>query len=246
MSGRTALDDGLVVGHDAAGGFYAVGQQDGEVRYLVPGSYEWMETEMGHAAWVHWTLMGDVEGFYADMREPGWEAESAALTPDQGLSTSGPAPMSAAVGRAAQTGSGRWRTADAPPRCRSRCSSSARAIMHFVKPGAYEATVPDPLPGHREIVYVSGVAEIAGALALLDRRSRAVGGLVADRAAARSLPRQREHGGQRGALPGGPGSAPVGPAADSGAAHRLGVARVLTTAVPISRPSLKASVGTRR
>lgn len=44
-------------------------------------------------------------------------------------------------------------------------------IMHFVKPGAYEATVPDPLPGRREIVYVSGVAEIAGALALLDRRS---------------------------------------------------------------------------
>ena len=44
-------------------------------------------------------------------------------------------------------------------------------IMHFVKPGAYQATVPDPLPGHREIVYISGVAEIAGALALLDRRS---------------------------------------------------------------------------
>ena len=56
------LEGGLVVGHDAAGGFYAVGQEDGEVRYLVPGSYEWMETEMGHAAWVHWTLMGDVEG----------------------------------------------------------------------------------------------------------------------------------------------------------------------------------------
>ena len=44
-------------------------------------------------------------------------------------------------------------------------------IMHFVKPRAYEATVPDVLPQHREIVYVSGVAEIAGALALLDRRS---------------------------------------------------------------------------
>ena len=44
-------------------------------------------------------------------------------------------------------------------------------IMHFVKPGAYEATVPDALPSHREIVYLSGVAEIAGALALLDRRS---------------------------------------------------------------------------
>ena len=89
------LEGGLVVGHDAAGGFYAVGQEDGEVRYLVPGNYDWMETEMGHAAWVHWTLMGDVEGFYADMREPGWEAQIAALAPDQGLSTSGPAPMSA-------------------------------------------------------------------------------------------------------------------------------------------------------
>jgi uncharacterized membrane protein len=44
-------------------------------------------------------------------------------------------------------------------------------IMHFVKPGAYEATVPDALPQHREIVYISGVAEIAGGLALLDRRS---------------------------------------------------------------------------
>jgi uncharacterized membrane protein len=44
-------------------------------------------------------------------------------------------------------------------------------IMHFVKPRAYEATVPDALPAHREIVAVSGVAEIAGGLALLDRRT---------------------------------------------------------------------------
>jgi uncharacterized membrane protein len=49
-------------------------------------------------------------------------------------------------------------------------------IMHFVKPRAYEATVPDALPLHSEIVYVSGVAEIAGALALLDRRSAPWGG----------------------------------------------------------------------
>ena len=90
-----ALDGGLVVGHDAAGGFFAVGEGDGEVVYLVPGSLEWLETEMGHAAWVHWTLMGDLDGFYADMREPGWEAQTATLTPDQGISKSGPAPMSA-------------------------------------------------------------------------------------------------------------------------------------------------------
>jgi uncharacterized membrane protein len=43
--------------------------------------------------------------------------------------------------------------------------------MHFVKPGAYEPTVPDALPAHREIVYLSGAAEIAGALAVLHDRS---------------------------------------------------------------------------
>ena len=61
------------------------------MRYLVPGGYEWMETEMGHAAWVHWTLMGDVEGFYADMREPGWEARVRARSPPtRGCSAKGP------------------------------------------------------------------------------------------------------------------------------------------------------------
>jgi len=44
-------------------------------------------------------------------------------------------------------------------------------VLHFVKPGAYEPTVPDALPAHRELVYLSGVAEIAGALALLHDRS---------------------------------------------------------------------------
>lgn len=44
-------------------------------------------------------------------------------------------------------------------------------VLHFVKPGAYEPTVPDALPGHREIVYVSGVAELAGGLAILHQRS---------------------------------------------------------------------------
>jgi uncharacterized membrane protein len=44
-------------------------------------------------------------------------------------------------------------------------------VLHFVKPGAYAPTVPDALPGHREIVYVSGVAELVGALAILPDRS---------------------------------------------------------------------------
>ena len=45
--------------------------------------------------------------------------------------------------------------------------------MHFVIPKSYEATVPpqSPVPP-KEAVSISGVAEIAGGLAVLDERSR--------------------------------------------------------------------------
>ena len=93
LSWSDRLAGGLVVGHDAAGGFFAVVREDGEVRYLLPGGGEWVGTEMGHAAWVHWTLTGDLDSFYAEMREPGWQAQVAALEPDQGLTPGGPVPM---------------------------------------------------------------------------------------------------------------------------------------------------------
>ena len=87
------LDDALIVGHDVVAGFYAVDKQDGEVRYLAPDTLEWEGTEMGHAAWVHWTLAGEVGAFYESLRWPGWEEEIAALPPDTGL-TLYPAPFS--------------------------------------------------------------------------------------------------------------------------------------------------------
>lgn len=40
-------------------------------------------------------------------------------------------------------------------------------IMHFVIPRSYEATMPPYLPYHRESVLVSGIAEIAGGIAVL-------------------------------------------------------------------------------
>lgn len=40
-------------------------------------------------------------------------------------------------------------------------------IMHFVIPRSYEATMPPYLPYHRESVIVSGIAEIAGGIAVL-------------------------------------------------------------------------------
>ncbi|MFL5818003.1 MAG: hypothetical protein ACJ76L_10430 [Conexibacter sp.] len=50
-------------------------------------------------------------------------------------------------------------------------------VMHFVIPRTYEAIVPDQLPGRRELVYASGVAEIAGGLAVMHPRTRRLGSL---------------------------------------------------------------------
>ena len=48
--------------------------------------------------------------------------------------------------------------------------------MHFVKPRAYQAIVPDWLPAKREIVYASGVAELAGGAGVLHPRTRRAAG----------------------------------------------------------------------
>jgi uncharacterized membrane protein len=48
--------------------------------------------------------------------------------------------------------------------------------MHFVRPRSYIAIMPDYLPAHRELVYASGVAEIAGGLGVLPARTRRAAG----------------------------------------------------------------------
>jgi uncharacterized membrane protein len=45
-------------------------------------------------------------------------------------------------------------------------------VLHFVIPRTYAAIVPDWLPAHRELVYASGVAEIAGGAGVLHPRTR--------------------------------------------------------------------------
>lgn len=44
--------------------------------------------------------------------------------------------------------------------------------MHFVIPRTFEAMMPPSLPRHREAVAVSGIAEIAGGLAVTSPRTR--------------------------------------------------------------------------
>ena len=48
--------------------------------------------------------------------------------------------------------------------------------LHFVKPKPYVAIVPDALPRKRELVYVSGVAEIAGGAGVLAAPTRRAAG----------------------------------------------------------------------
>lgn len=53
---------------------------------------------------------------------------------------------------------------------------SFTGILHFVAPKPFEEIVPDPLPAKRELVYASGVTELAGAVATLHPRTRRFGG----------------------------------------------------------------------
>jgi uncharacterized membrane protein len=48
-------------------------------------------------------------------------------------------------------------------------------VLHFVIRGAYEAIVPPWVPGKREVVVISGLAEIAGGAAVLHPAGRRFG-----------------------------------------------------------------------
>jgi len=50
-------------------------------------------------------------------------------------------------------------------------------VLHFLVPGGYERIVPPYLPLHRELVYLSGAAEILGGLGLLPQRTRRAAGI---------------------------------------------------------------------
>ena len=55
-------------------------------------------------------------------------------------------------------------------------SFTTAGLLHFLRPGMYEQIVPDYLPAHRELVLISGAAEIAGALGVIPERSRRLAG----------------------------------------------------------------------
>ena len=48
----------------------------------------------------------------------------------------------------------------------------ATGVLHFLRPRIYEAIMPRYLPAHRELVYASGVAELAGGAGVLHAKTR--------------------------------------------------------------------------
>jgi uncharacterized membrane protein len=48
--------------------------------------------------------------------------------------------------------------------------------LHFLRPRMYHAIMPRYLPAHRELVYASGVAELAGGAGVLHPRTRRAAG----------------------------------------------------------------------
>ncbi|MFF2145960.1 DUF2625 family protein [Kitasatospora sp. NPDC058190] len=86
---------GLVVGHDALGGVFALNGHDpaaagrpglpGQMTYFAPDTLAWEAMDMGHSMWVSWLLSGRLETFYDGLRWPDWREETAALAPTQGI-----------------------------------------------------------------------------------------------------------------------------------------------------------------
>jgi uncharacterized membrane protein len=66
--------------------------------------------------------------------------------------------------------------AESPAMTRSQRLAAAfftfAGCMHFVRPRAYEAIVPPYVPRHREVVVVSGVAELVGGVAMIPAPTR--------------------------------------------------------------------------
>jgi hypothetical protein len=85
------LKGGLVIAHDALGGFFALNGgafpgKPGTAFYFAPDTLSWEQTNKSYSELLVWALSGDLEMFYGNLRWPGWENDLATLTGDQGMS----------------------------------------------------------------------------------------------------------------------------------------------------------------
>jgi hypothetical protein len=76
------VDRGLCVALDAVGGFFVLLAQTRRVHSFLPDTLDWQDTGLGYSQFVHWTLHGDLDDFYGDLRGFDWHG----LAPDRALS----------------------------------------------------------------------------------------------------------------------------------------------------------------
>jgi hypothetical protein len=89
------LTGALLVACDALSGFFAVNgnrwqTNPGEIHYFAPDTRQWQAFDLGYSAFLRWAMSSHLVGFYAGLRWPGWELETASIGPDQALSVAPP------------------------------------------------------------------------------------------------------------------------------------------------------------
>lgn len=85
------LIGGLVIAHDAIGGFFALNGgafpgKPGTAFYFAPDTLTWETMNKSYSELLAWALSGDLEMFYGHLRWAGWENDLVSLTGDQGIS----------------------------------------------------------------------------------------------------------------------------------------------------------------
>ena len=84
------LDGAMIVGHDAAGGFFALdgglfGREPGTILWRSPESLAWEALGARYPDFLKWCAQGDLAHFYDGLRWDGWADDVAMLSFDSGM-----------------------------------------------------------------------------------------------------------------------------------------------------------------
>ena len=80
----------FLVADDVIGGFFAInggefGKDLGQMYYFAPDCLEWESMDMGYSDFIWWTLTGDLEQFYEDLKWNNWVDEIKNLDGNKGI-----------------------------------------------------------------------------------------------------------------------------------------------------------------
>lgn len=84
------LDGAMIVGHDAAGGFFALdgglfGREPGMILWRSPETLAWEALGARYPDFLEWCANGDLAHFYDGLRWDGWASDVAAMPFDSGV-----------------------------------------------------------------------------------------------------------------------------------------------------------------